>query len=419
MDRAVIVADDLTGAAELAAFAGTTERPARVAWVHRSGGWGGDGGTEEVSSIVIDTESRNLTEGEGRARLAAVVRRLRPEWRSRVVYKKIDSTLRGPIRAEITLLHDVAGLGPVLAAPAYPRMGRTTRGGVQYLHGVAVADGPAGDDPVAAARESEVARLLPPGDHVVLSAPGGREARDLASELSAHRRAGRHVVVDAELERDLERVAEALRSLPPGLLVGTGGLARHLWPPKELVAVEGHAGRIVVIVGSHHPAAREQALRLQRVHACRRVGLVRDENTRAAATRDAADRGDDPREGPYRDRPPKEHLDEVLVLTTPSHRVEPEVALRDLDRALEEVIALGVPSALVVTGGESALHVLECVGATSLAVVGELVDGLPIGHIVGGAWAGTLLATKAGGFGGPDVLAHAVERLRAGVTSSA
>ena len=190
MDRAFVVADDLTGAAELAAFVGRPERPARVAWAGRDGrldasargvdARGTSPRSADAPSIVIDTESRNLAPSDARARLAGVARDLPPEVLAGVIYKKIDSTLRGPIRDEITLLHALARLGPVVAAPAYPRMGRTTVGGVQYLNGVPVADGPAGDDPVAAARESDVTRLLPPGDHVVLDAPGGRQAGELA-----------------------------------------------------------------------------------------------------------------------------------------------------------------------------------------------------------------------------------------------
>ncbi len=393
MDHTLIVADDLTGAAEMAAFASLPERPARVAWVHDGGTWGGDARGGDTPSIVIDTESRNLAEVEARERLVAIARGLRTEWLHGSVYKKIDSTLRGPIRAEITLLHELTGLGPVVAAPAYPRMGRTTRGGIQYVDGVAAADGPAGNDPMAAARESDVARLLPPGDHIVLSAPGSSGANELANALAHHRSAGRHVVVDAESEADLSQLAAALRTLPPCLVMATGGLARHLWPRKDLVAAGADAGTIVVIVGSHHPTARGQAAYLEDACSSHRITTTTSETL-------------------------AEHRDEVLLLTTPSHRVDSGVALRDLEHALEEVIALGVPRAVVVTGGESALHILKRLGAASLDVIGELVDGVPIGLIVGGPWAGTILATKAGGFGGPDVLARAVRRLRTPSTQS-
>ena len=399
MDRTLIVADDLTGAAEMAAFASRPQRPARVGWVHAGATWSDAGsddneGSDDAPSMVIDTESRNLAEVDARERLAAIAHGLRTEWLRGLVYKKIDSTLRGPIHAEITLLHELTGLGPVIAAPAYPRMGRTTRGGVQHVNGVAAAASPAGADPVAATRESDVALLLPPGDRVILNAPGSSKVQELANVLAHHRNAGRHVVVDAEHEPDLARLAAALRMLPPCLVMATGGLARHLWPHKDLVPAGTAAGSVVVIVGSHHPAAREQAAYLEGAYRCHHLTATSTTATLA------------------------EHRDAVLLLTTPSHRVDALVALRDLEHALEEVIALGTPSAVVVTGGESALHALKKLGASSFDVIGELVDGVPIGLIVGGLWAGTILATKAGGFGGPDVLAHAVRRLRSASTES-
>jgi D-threonate/D-erythronate kinase len=388
MDHALIVADDLTGAAEIAAFASLPGQPVTVTWfeagVERIAGAATMGGA--APCIVVDTESRNLAEDTARDRLAAVLRALRADQANGLVYKKVDSTLRGPIRAEVTLLHDLVGRGPVIAAPAYPRMGRTTRAGVQFAAGVAVADGPAGADPLAPAQDSEVARLLPPGDHVVLPAPGGWEAEQLAATLARHRRDGIHVVVDAECEADLERLAAALRALEPGLVMGTGGLARHLWPPKPLVAPRIGAGAIVVVVGSLHSAARQQTACLEAAYPRCRLTTGR---TAAAVNGDA-----------------------VVLFQTPCDRVAPDVAARDLARAMEEVIALGVPSAVVVTGGESALHVLSRLDATSFDVQGELVDGVPLGRIAGGPWAGTILATKAGGFGGPDVLLRAIERLR-------
>lgn len=400
MERVLIVADDLTGAAEMAAFAATPDRPTRVAWPPS-----GAGGSESrdlpetweiavTAKTVIDTESRNLAAGDAHARLATMLGHLPPDRLRGLVYKKIDSTLRGPIRAEISLLHDVAGLGPVIAAPAYPRMGRTTRAGVQYVGDVAVADGPAGDDPLAATRESDVTRLLPQGECVVLDPPASREAHDLARELAHHRSTGRHVVVDAESEADLERLAEALRALPSGLVMGTGGLARHLWPTTGLVGASVASGRIIVINGSHHPAAKAQAaLLLSALES-------RCEDTPPARSL----------EGPF---------DDVHILTTPARRVEPGVALRDLERAFEEVIALGRPRAVIVTGGETALNVLKRLRTKALDVTGELIDGVPLGIIAGGPWHGTILATKAGGFGSPDVLLRAVRRLRVSASTPA
>ncbi|OAI65685.1 Hrp-dependent type III effector protein, partial [Ralstonia solanacearum] len=54
------------------------------------------------------------------------------------LYKKIDSTLRGNVAAEVAALVPVAGLAVV--APAFPAAGRTTRNARQWLHGVAVEE---------------------------------------------------------------------------------------------------------------------------------------------------------------------------------------------------------------------------------------------------------------------------------------
>lgn len=377
--RALVVADDLTGAAEVAAFVGTLQEPARIRWPAPGSTWDG---------AVIDTESRNLAPDAAYVRLASIAGRLPSERRSGFVFKKVDSTLRGPIRAELTAWTDATDAGPVIAAPAYPQMGRTTRDGVQYLDGVPVADGPAGDDPLAPVHDSAVWHALPAGDYVVVPAPGQEDPDLLAERLRRHRDEGRHVVVDAECDADLQVLASALRLLPPRWVVGTGGLARHLWPQGAPLTAPALPGPVVVIVGSHHPAARAQLARLEAAHPCVRVS--------------------DPRQAGAAGR-----HDAVLVLTTPADRIDPASAARALEDQLKEVIALGRPHAVVMTGGATALHVLMRVGADALDVVGELVPGVPMGHIVGGLWADTVLATKAGGFGAPGLLAETIAALRA------
>jgi D-threonate/D-erythronate kinase len=389
MDRALIVADDLTGAAEIAAFLADATDPARITWPSTAGLW-----DPAAPRQVIDTESRNLSPDRAYERMAALARRIPRERLAEFTFKKIDSTLRGPIRAELSAWSEVTRVGPVVAAPAYPRMGRTTVGGVQYLDSVPVAAGPAGDDPLAAAEDSEVWRVLPPGDHVVVPAPARGGAGALAERLARYRMEGRHVVVDAVEDADLVVLADALRRMPAAWVVGSGGLARHLWPSRDLVRVADGPGALVVIVGSHHPAARLQIASLCRTYRC--VVLTN-----------------------HREGIPMVDSDTVLVLATPPNRIDPGAASAAIQDQLEEVIALGRPRAVVVTGGATALHVLERVGAMALDVSGELVHGVPLGRIVGGVWVDTMLAAKAGGFGAPDLLAQAVGALRVDVSRPA
>ncbi|MFU2003778.1 nucleotide-binding domain containing protein, partial [Bordetella avium] len=51
-------------------------------------------------------------------------------------------------------------------------------------------------------------------------------------------------------------------------------------------------------------------------------------------------------------------------------------------------------------------------GANGIALVDEVMGGVPLGTLIGGAAAGLPVVTKAGGFGSEDVLVRAVRAIR-------
>src|SRR5690348_16478919 len=116
MTRVGIVADDLTGAADAA-----------VQFVRA--GWdtelrlAGDPGTASV--VAVTTDSRAIDATSAAAAVDEVVRRFRAAGIARL-YKKIDSTLRGHLRAELVAacrawLDDSVAV----VCPAFPAMART------------------------------------------------------------------------------------------------------------------------------------------------------------------------------------------------------------------------------------------------------------------------------------------------------
>jgi uncharacterized protein YgbK (DUF1537 family) len=109
-----------------------------------------------------------------------------------------------------------------------------------------------------------------------------------------------------------------------------------------------------------------------------------------------------------------EHLPPHLeVLRTP-----PAAAERDHGQA---VVALAGqvrvrmpgprPGLLVLTGGETARTVCTQLGALGVHLLGEVLPGLPVGHLAGGVWDGVLVVTKAGGFGSPSALLDVLRAL--------
>ena len=129
MEKLWIIADDFTGALDTGVQFAARGASVRVL------PWGDppeDGADAQV--LVIDSESRHLSpEAARRAvfRLASLAK----ERGVSFLYKKTDSALRGNIGSELAAAMEAMGGERLAFVPAYPRLGRTTRGGIHYVDG--------------------------------------------------------------------------------------------------------------------------------------------------------------------------------------------------------------------------------------------------------------------------------------------
>ena len=154
--------------------------------------------------------------------------RERPEWRSSLVLKKIDSTMRGNIAAEIAAARAVLQPRITLLAPAFPALGRTVRDG-----SVHIAEG---GPPIPITEHLEGFRcaaipILPKEELVIRFAQAIEEGIDI-------------LIPDTWNEIDLRVMAEAALEIDGLLWVGSGGLAQRdrlsqrLRPPAPSAARE-------------------------------------------------------------------------------------------------------------------------------------------------------------------------------------
>ena len=257
-----IIADDLTGACDVAAE--MLPWPAGVV-VHPAAGAAAPGVLN-----VRNTQSRTLPPAEAARRVGAALADLRSGW-SGIVLKKIDTGLRGPIGAEIDAAMDVLGVTDAFVLPAIPEVGRTTEQGCQLIGGVPVHRTAFARDPQNPIRDASVPAAVGATSRrhaavIGLGAVRGRD--DFDGAVDAARAGGATVFVcDAETDADLERAVRRLLSRPrPLLLVGSTGLARAL---RRVLGTE-HGGRprggptaatgsgVLVVAGSAHPATRAQ-----------------------------------------------------------------------------------------------------------------------------------------------------------------
>ncbi len=401
----LIVADDLSGAADCAA--GCVQAGLRTVVQLDS-----EADTSDFDVVALDADSRRLPAADAAALHYKLLQRLL-KLHPALLYKKIDSTLRGSFVPE--LFATQALTGTPIVVPAFPAMGRTMVKGQLFVKGVPLDEtevwknekrsGPATlpamlDD--AGFKTIVVGLDIVRGDVAVLRAA-------LASEIG---RAGRAIVCDAETDADLERIAQATVTLPrPYLLVGSGGLMRHL------PAAHGFSGQantaqtprqcspVLSIVGSVSGASRQQCRHLAQT--AKTVAYTVDPQIL--------------REGSAHPQWIGTQQSVLGALTRKDDTVvtiggeSPDLSEGPfLAASLAKLLspALDLADGLILTGGETARAILSQGGVYALELIGELEAGIPLSLAVGGRR--IPIITKAGAFGGEDCLSRALQLLKTG-----
>jgi uncharacterized protein YgbK (DUF1537 family) len=393
MRELIVVADDFTGACEMGALFARAHAPVHV-WLDHDA----YGPAEPVT--VIDTDTRNVSGEAASARIRALERVWSTVAPSRL-YKKIDSTLRGPIGYEVEALRQATRASHVLIAPALPAQGRTTIAGHQLVRGVPIEYTPAANDPVSAATTSHLPTLF--HEHVGVT-PGRVGCRTVDGGPEALARAVRQVfaqhpycVVDAATEQHLQIIARASQALTENLvIVGTAGLAQHLAavllpgerpaPQPRTTPVSNTAG-LLVLCGSMNPVNQQQLLHLRGATEASMLSIIITDDLDADTellTHNLETRG--------------------IILQAPDRHQPGKDYAALIARTVKQLLAKVRPRGIFATGGETARHTLQALSAKSVRVHGEVTPGVPIGIIQGGSADGVPLITKAGGFGDEDTL---------------
>jgi len=153
--RLGVIADDLTGANDTGVqFARRGARTIVPLHWHNLTSLG-----RCADVLVLSTNSRGLPAGVAahRAKLAAQALR---KARVAAIYKKIDSTCRGNIGAELDAILDIYPTRLTLLAPSFPPAGRAVIDGTLTIDGIPVHRTSIGRDPIAPVRQSHLPTLL-------------------------------------------------------------------------------------------------------------------------------------------------------------------------------------------------------------------------------------------------------------------
>jgi uncharacterized protein YgbK (DUF1537 family) len=154
-----VIADDLTGAAEIGAVGQRHGLRAEILLGPHFSRPSSAPRPILPDLLCLDTDSRFCSAAESARRAAAAARFLR---RARVdfIYKKVDSVLRGQVVPELEGILGELGLKLALLVPANPSLGRTIRGGHYFIHGQPIHKTEFARDPAYPRKSSRVLKLL-------------------------------------------------------------------------------------------------------------------------------------------------------------------------------------------------------------------------------------------------------------------
>jgi 4-hydroxythreonine-4-phosphate dehydrogenase len=412
MPRVLILADDLSGAADCGIACVNAGLEALVSL-------GPPSPRLIVDVISVDADSRCLDASAAAERMGQLMQ-VHAKDPTMLIFKKIDSTLRGHLGPELAAVLEarravVKGTVAVMA-PAFPANGRTTVGGMHYVHGRPLHetemwknDRMTGEAYIPQMLEGSGLRNA----HLDLATVRSSRAAFNAAVSNASEIAD-VLVCDAVTDEDLRSIAEAAIDLEGrAVWVGSAGLAQQLPKAAGLTMTNKDtvtdlpqtSGPVLFVIGSASRTTRQQATTLlssSDIH-----GVVVPPEVLLAGP-----------EGPDWDAFTMELYDAVekredVILLCGS---QPEVDVVDrpkLSQALGEMTAAlrGRVGAVVASGGETARMVLDRWGVRTLRLHGELERGVPVSSTVVDGTRPLTVITKAGDFGQPYTLLHCQEWL--------
>lgn len=407
--RLLVIADDFTGALDTGVQFAKVGTPTRVLM---NMAHGLSAIPRETEVLIVNTESRHVSPEEAARRVSTVIQQVQGAGHSPIYYKKTDSGLRGNIGAELTEMLHTVRQGSLYFLPAFPRAGRTTEKGVQYIDGVPVADTVFGKDPFNPVLHSSIGRVIAEQSDVPVQLVSADD-----DTLGQDAQPSGIVVIDAKEDGDISSAAKALLGAGATMLAGCAGFAEHLSEQMKLKkeAPSRHIvpGGMIIISGSVNPITIEQT-RYARAHGFQSLSLTREQKfTPGYADSEASD--------PF----VKEALHlyrahrRLIIEPVDSARAHPEesgyvafaegtnasmrkVILRNIGGIVGKLLRRERDAVYVFIGGDTLVAAMSAAGCTQITPISEIAPGVVFAVATNGADS-MYIVTKSGGFGTEEV----------------
>ncbi|MCM2675820.1 four-carbon acid sugar kinase family protein [Alkalicoccobacillus plakortidis] len=412
--KVAIIADDITGANDSGVQLAKSGLKTAV-WLNNE-----QETNEPLEAVVIDTDSRAMSQDDAKEAIKSsmdVLATYQPE----ILFKKVDSTLRGNVGAELYAMIQADKPDYVLLTPSFPESKRTVDKGILYVDGTAIGETEFALNEADPVKDSRIA------DHVGRQFKG--QLLEVPEELwtKAHEKIttwlrqqqtekGCVFICDATSSHTLKAIAEfAQTSQDHILLAGSAGLSSALEIKssgvKRQVERKDPTLPILYLVGSMSDISRKQVQQLLKQESA--VGIKID--ALKAVNEDEFVRASEfERVSKEAHSILEEQKIPVIFSGTERHEIDAVYAYAEEQKIALSIISQRIVSllaavgenltlshsfqAIVMTGGDTAKALCKRVSVSQLDLIDEFETGIPI-SIFTGSLAGTYAITKAGAFG--------------------
>lgn len=266
MPKIAVIADDLTGANATSVLLAKQGYSA-VTYINESKF--AAGGRQTADVISISTGSRGMCEKEASEAVCKAISKFDRETIS-LFSKRIDSTLRGNIGAEIKAMLDYLKDYTAIAVPAYPASKRTCVNGMLYVDGVLLENTDAAKDaktPVSCSDVRDIMRKQYNTRAALINIDSvAKGISFIKNEIVSAKESGcRVIVIDAVNDDDIKTIAKAAAdsgikvfSVDPGPF--TSALA------GELFDISQKHKKIFLAIGSITDLTNKQIESLNKTH---------------------------------------------------------------------------------------------------------------------------------------------------------
>ncbi|MBV7509039.1 four-carbon acid sugar kinase family protein [Bacillus sp. sid0103] len=424
MQRFYIIADDLTGANDAGVQLSKIGISSTVFLDYKDTTLQS---TEDVA--IIDTDSRAISEKAAYETIYKASSIFRKQGYEQV-YKKMDSTLRGNVAAELAALVSVYQPEIIVVAPAFPKMNRQTINGYQYVNGERVSETEFGRDPKTPVKDSFIPNLFNKyvDDRICLidQALLNSSNEDVIKKIEENTGQGTTwFICDASSDDDLKMIADTFAKVNKRTVwAGSAGLIEYLPNALQLKKAEKNQQEELAITRTLTVSASLSMVtktQLEMVKALSDTYFVEmdpvDLIKKTYRVQDIVDQftGQSSKkhyvlfvDSTIKNREATKHLETELSLDNKQISEAISMELGVIAKAIVE--AIHDINGLILTGGDTAKAVCNQLNMNQMQLHTEIEVGLPLGKLGNAINARRYwTVTKAGGFGNKHSLQNTLK----------